>query len=118
FLGAGACYGALPLGAQVAREWAKKYDYPFGDDGDLVRVAQFIAVQYDPVFPKIEILKQLQGAPPPDFRAPDEPHGVLADLPLPVYVTTNYDDFMARALTDRRRDVRRELCRWNDLVQD
>ena len=34
----------------------------------------------------------------PDFRAPSEPHAVLADLPLPIYMTTNYDDFMVKAL--------------------
>jgi hypothetical protein len=118
FLGAGACFGALPLGSQVAKEWAKNYDYPFGDDGDLVRVAQYIAVQYDPVFPKIEILKQFQKVPAPNFREPDEPHGVLADLPLPVYVTTNYDDFMVQALKSRYRDPRREMCRWNPLIKD
>ena len=38
FLGAGACYGALPLGADVAEELAQRYGYPF-PDRDLVRVA-------------------------------------------------------------------------------
>src|SRR5262249_39038010 len=40
----------------------------------------------------------------------------LADLGLPVYLTTNYDDFMAGALADRERDPRRDLCRWNDRL--
>jgi hypothetical protein len=31
FLGAGACYGALPLGADVAEELAQRYAYPFPD---------------------------------------------------------------------------------------
>ena len=43
FLGAGACYGALPLGADVAEELAQRYAYPF-PDRDLVRVAQYAAV--------------------------------------------------------------------------
>ena len=67
------------------------------DDGDLVRVSQYIAVQYDPTYPKELILKLFEKAQPPDFRTADEPHGVLADLPLSVYMTTNYDDFMVRA---------------------
>src|SRR3982751_6690623 len=74
FLGAGACYGALPLGSEIAREWAKEHHYPFPDDGDLVRVAQYLAVEYDPSTPKELILERFQGAKPPDFRAPDEPH--------------------------------------------
>jgi hypothetical protein len=118
FLGAGASYGSLPLGGEVAQEWARKEGYPFPDEHDLVRVAQYLAVKYDPTYPKEEILRRLHGAVPPDFRAADEPHGLLAELPLPVYMTTNYDDFMVRALKSRHRDPRRELCRWNALIQD
>ena len=119
FLGAGACCGALPLGSDIAQEWAKKYCYPLKDSSDLVRVAQFLAVHYDPMFPKEEILDQFfKDAESPDFTEPDEPHGVLADLPLPVYMTTNYDGFMVQALKSRGRDPKRELCRWNQLVKD
>src|SRR5262249_8101338 len=84
----------------------------------LVRVAQFLAVQEDPMTPKEEILRRFRDVPPPVFKEADEPHGVLAELPLPVYMTTNYDDFMVRALKDRYRDARRELCRWNKLIAD
>jgi hypothetical protein len=98
FLGAGACFGVLPLGCDIA---------------------QFLAVQYDPMFPKEEILERFfTNVDPPDFTAPDEPHGVLADLPLPVYMTTNYDDFMVQALKSRNKDPKQELCRWNQLVKD
>ena len=118
FLGAGACFGALPLGGEIARGWAQQFGYPMQDDADLVRVAQFIAVEYDPDYPKELILERLKLGPPPDFRAADEPHGVLSDLPLPVYLTTNYDDFMVQALRTRHRDPRREYCRWNDLIRE
>ena len=118
FLGAGACYGSLPLGGQIAHEWATKYNYPMADDGDLVRVAQFLAVEYDQTFPKELVLERLKGGDPPDFRAADEPHGVLSDLPLPIYLTTNYDDFMPLALATRYRDPRREFCRWNELIRE
>lgn len=118
FLGAGACYGALPLGGEIARDWARQFSYPMEDGGDLVRVAQFVAVEFDPTYPKELILERLQSGSPPDFRAADEPHGVLADLPLPIYLTTNYDDFMVQALNGRYRDVRRDCCRWNDLIRE
>ena len=107
FLGAGASYGALPLGAEIARELAEKYQYPLEDRDDLIRVAQYIAVEYgDSLYPKELILKRFAGAKPPDFSQPDEPHGVLAELPLSVYMTTNYDDFMFQVLKNRYKDPR------------
>jgi hypothetical protein len=119
FLGAGAYVGALPPGGDIAQEWAEEYDYPLEDSRDLARVAQFLAVCYDTMFPKYEILEQFfKNVTPPDFTEPDEPHGVLADLPVPVYMTTNYDDFMVQALKSRNKDPQRELARWNALVRD
>jgi hypothetical protein len=118
FLGAGASFPAIPLGSTIAAEWAQEYNYPGDNPKNLVEVAQFLAVLYDPLTPKEKILKQLDGAIPPDFNAADEPHGLLADLPLPIYLTTNYDDFMVRALESRYRDARRELCRWNALIEN
>jgi len=117
FLGAGACLGALPLGSEIARDWAAKYGYPLEDCGDLVRVAQFLAVDRHPMFPKDEIVKLFNNLALPDFSKPDEPHGLLADLPLPVYMTTNYDDIMMLALKSRSKDPKRELCRWNQVVK-
>ena len=116
FLGAGACYGSLPLGAEIARKWAVDHAYPFTNPDNLIEVAQFLAIKYDPLFPKEQILQEFAGVKGPDFGAPDEPHAILADLPLPVYMTTNYDDFMVQALKRRHRDPRRELCRWNESL--
>jgi hypothetical protein len=118
FLGAGACFGVLPLGGKIAQDWAQEFGYPLEDHRDLSRVAQYLAVQFDPMFPKEEILKYFMGVTPPDFTEPNEPHGVLANLPLPVYITTNYDDFMVKALKSHTKDPKRELCRWNELVRD
>ena len=103
----------------MAQEWAQKCNYPLEDSSDLARVAQFLAEQSDPRVPKEQILNQFfQNVRPPDFTEPDEPHGVLADLPLPVYMTTNYDDFMVQALKSRNKDPKRELCRWKKNVED
>src|SRR5712664_2483936 len=118
FLGAGACYGVLPLGADIARQWAAKHHYPFEDSNNLIKVAQFLAVENYPMFPKDEIVQMFAySKASPDFNEKVEPHRVLADLPLPVYLTTNYDDFMARALESRNRDPKREVCRWNSLTR-
>ena len=115
FLGAGAAAGTLPLGADIAKEWAKELHHPLKEDAeDLARIAQFLAVRHDPMYPKERIRTSFDGHGPPDFDLPYEPHGVLADLPLSVYLTTNYDDFMMQALRSRGKEPERELCRWND----
>lgn len=119
FLGAGVCHPPLPLGSHIASEWAQKHHYPLEDSNDLVRVAQFLAVdRRDAMFPKEEILNWFKNIKPPDFTNPDDPHRVLADLPLPIYITTNYDDFMIQALKSRNKDPKPELCRWNKRVKD
>lgn len=117
FLGAGACFGVLPLGCDIAQKWAQEHDYPLEDCHDLARVAQYLAVTEDPMTPKEIITGWIKNVPPPNFTELDEPHGILADLPLPVYITTNYDDFMVQALKSRNKDPKQELCRWNKYVK-
>jgi SIR2-like domain len=122
-LGAGACYGALPLGADVAEYLAQRYGYPFPDRNDLVRVAQYAAIQSDPNAPKEDVVDILRAAGPPKYSQPPkfgtdgEPHGVLAGLPFPVVVTTNYDDFMLQAFKWKLKDARCEICRWQDVLR-
>ena len=119
FLGAGACHPCLPLGSDIALDWAKQYEYPFDDSWDLVRVAQFLAIMNDSMFPKEEMAKLIKNKKMmPNFNYPYELHGVLADLPLPIYLTTNYDDFMVKALETRKKDVKREFSRWNKSVMN
>lgn len=118
FLGAGACYGVLPLGCDIANEWAKKHDYPLKDScSDLAKVTQFLAVKYDRLYPKGRLIKQFGGLKPPDFTEFDEPHSVLAELPLPVYITTNYDDYMIQALKFVEKEPKRYLCPWNSYLR-
>jgi hypothetical protein len=89
-------------------------------------VAQFIAVQHgDAMKPKEKIIKLLRhsidrGDPVAVghlITGRDSSIGVLADLPLPIYITTNYDDLLVRALRARGKSPRRELCRWNKFVE-
>jgi hypothetical protein len=119
FLGAGAAHGVLPLGGDIAKEWSKTYDYPMEDRSNLIAVSQFLALKYsDSIFPKDLIVEKFEKIAPPNFDEPDEPHRVLADMNLPVYVTTNYDDFMTRALVRHHRQANRILCQWNRAVKD
>src|SRR5262249_7426152 len=49
---------------------------------------------------------------PPNFHK-------LSALGLPIYITTNYDDFMARAVLARTKQPPRvEICRWHDRPVD
>ncbi|HET9225619.1 MAG TPA: SIR2 family protein [Thermoanaerobaculia bacterium] len=118
FLGSGVCHGVVPLAADIAQKWAGEEHYPLDDHWDLARVAQFIATKYDPVYTKQKIADYIRAIDPPDFGERDEPHAVLADLPLPIYITTNYDDFMFRALSRLPgKEPMLEMCRWNSRVR-
>ena len=111
-LGAGACSPTLPTGAELALDLAKTYDYPLQDREDLARVLQFLALTSgDASFPKQEVLKRIRACGYPKFSG-DEPHHALAALGMPMYLTTNYDDFMVSALKAQKRDYRRDFCRW------
>lgn len=122
FLGAGACAGTLKLGGEIAHEWAEQFKYPLDDSRDLPRIAQYVAIKRrDAIATKELLLEQFfEGVKPPDPTKGTDPHTILASLPLPLYVTTNYDDFMYQALSRRpmpnRRYPVRELCRWNGLL--
>jgi hypothetical protein len=65
----------------------------------------------DATFPKQQILDRIHACGRPEFTG-DEPHHVLAGFPLPVYLTTNYDDFMVSALAARKKETQRDFCRW------
>src|SRR5262245_8862411 len=95
FLGAGAAYPALPLGRDLAEQWSTEHSYPLADRADLPRVAQYLAVTYDSMWPKERLADSFKKYAAPDFSARDEPHSVLSRLPLPIYMTTNYDDLMS-----------------------
>lgn len=121
FLGAGVNYGILPLGAQIANEWANADAYPMTSRDDLSGVAQFLAIKYKSgTYPKRQMLKRLRLEAQPDFSHVGDNRlaclRTLANLPLPVYLTTNYDDLLGNALRTAtpRKNPRREFCKWHD----
>lgn len=117
-IGPGALAGVLPLGSQIAQQWADMYGYPFEDSHNLARVARFLSVQQDPLFPKVKLAQLLREYPRPNYAERESMQGVLARLPLPVYLSTTYDDFMEDALSlMASKDPRFEFCRWNELLE-
>ncbi len=122
FLGAGACAGFLPLGFEIARDWVQQHKYPFDPSDELPLVAQFFAVERkNPHWPKEEMRRHLQemlrAGRKPDFNDPYDLHGLFADLPIPVYLTTNYDDFLVQALIARGKNPQADVCIWNGLMR-
>ena len=121
FLGAGACHPALPLAEDIALSWAQEHDYFEREPSrrsNLAVVAQYLAVTRDPMFPRDDFVRRIESCDAPDFSEEDEPHGVLADLPLPIYLTTNCDDFIVSALESRRKVPVRETCHWNQFLRE
>ena len=104
--------------ASCSRALAREFDYLLDTSADLAHVTQFIAIKSgDIVRPKEEILKRIAACGHPR-SAGAEPHHVLASWPLPIYVTTNYDDFMVKALEANNRKAHRDFCRWNKELAD
>lgn len=96
----------------------KLYKYPFKDSSyDLSRVAQFLAIDQDGMFPKERVINKFENLQSPNYDELDEPHRLLADFRLPIYITTNYDNFMVQALKHRHCDPKQELCRWNSILK-
>ncbi len=116
FLGAAVNAGRLPLASELARGWAASHDYPFEDIDNLQRVAQFLAGKIGATGVKRMMLDALT-LPPGDGNdaeenGADQPLGILASLPFPIYMTTNYDSLMADALMRAGKRVRRDHCHW------
>ena len=119
FLGAGVYSEGPSLRTSVARKWANEYQYPLSDGSDLARVARFLNVQYlDAEYASSKYVEELSKVSVPKYENPNEPYTVLAKLPLPIYITTNYDDFMEQALLAQKRDVKKDLCKWVKSIED
>ena len=86
FLGAGVNHGILPLGPELANKLAEKFGYPFKDCEDLSRVAQFVAIDRDPLFVKLAVLDLLaeelkQRNISELLGDPEQPLNILASAP-------------------------------------
>jgi hypothetical protein len=122
----------------IAKEWASTHEFPMaGDEEQLPLVAQYLVVKEGEAAYardlfraalKTGILKNYGHDLTPEERVaepeplisaagrvrrkqvPTEPHKVLADLNLPVYLTTNPDNLLADALAEAGRKPHVLLC--------
>ncbi|MGR6919748.1 SIR2 family NAD-dependent protein deacylase [[Actinomadura] parvosata] len=116
FLGAGACFRTLPSGGQLSRRLAKRHGYPYRDRDDLAAVSDWLTWKFDDTsYVKYLVCRELSGGPP-DFGNPLEPHRLLADLPIPVYITTNYDSFLFQALRYVGKAPHQAICPWHSQI--
>jgi hypothetical protein len=108
------------LGDDIAEKWIKEYGYPLENSHPLAKVAQFLAIKNgDDLYPKHILSRLLKEKEPPDFSLEEHrntPYAVLADLNLPIYITTNYDHFMEAALKSKGKEPVSEFCRWNNYA--
>jgi hypothetical protein len=108
----------IPTNRKIAIKWAEEHEYPFQDGYELPQVAQFMAIKKsEPLYPKKYLSRILRSIHSPNFSAPEYEntiYTVLADLHLPIYVTTNYDHLMELVLIAKGKEPTSDFCRWND----
>jgi hypothetical protein len=144
FLGPGVTQGLLPDPEELAQTLAREHNYPFAKCEDLPRVAQFVGTLDNRRLRKdvVRLLtsgfkRRIGEKPNPEDRrlglseviesvnwselsqqlTESEIHHQLADLELPLYITTNFDNFMTLALRARRKMPRRETIAWRESLQ-
>jgi hypothetical protein len=115
-LGPEVSYGLVESRRDLAAHWIKKHNCPLAETSTLAQVAQFLAFRNFELFPKDEMQRHLQNIADPDFNQGNLPHTILARLKLPVYITTNYDDLLFKAISHERQLPSREIYRWNELL--
>ena len=143
-LGPGLTESLLGSRRDIAQRWAETYHFPMAphDREDLPQVAQYLAVNQQPMFPRDELMEHMRqemlrryggdlseavrkgsldelmtavGAQRRELAAV-EPHQVLAGLPLSIYITTDVTNLLADALTAAGKEPQVELCRWNEDI--
>jgi CHAT domain-containing protein/SIR2-like protein len=142
-LGPEVTHGLLLSGKEIADHWIAGYDgFPLDKRSDLPAVAQFVEAREEKLFPHARLSKILarnlldredmtwgQPSEPPVSavidqishfyfgRDADEPHRLLAELPISTYVTTNCDNLMTAALRWKGRKPNRQACLWRKELQ-
>lgn len=145
-LGLGVCEAIFGSRHELATQWAEAYQYPMApyERDDFPRVAQYLAVDQFGAFPRNKLiqtirLKCLSFMSEPQrqrFKAKPlyeliesvssdlrkahsiDPYKVLAELDLPIYVTTDPTDLLVAALRERGKDPVREYSRWQPYLED
>jgi hypothetical protein len=129
---------------EIALGWAEKFGFPLDPNGrdSLPQVAQYLAINQDQLFVREELIHHLQrkiweryedclssslrtasldelitavGVQCSETQQADL-FRVLAELPLPMYITTNPGELLEETLRLAGKDPVVEICRWNQLL--
>ncbi len=144
FLGPGVVEGLLPTSRELALELAREHGYPLGDGHRLPQVAQYVASRKKRKLLRLEVVRRLSSGflrqIGSQVKARGRPalsktlagvgwqeigselagkamHQQLAELDLPLYLTTNFDNLMTLALEAQGRPARRETIEWRREVE-
>ncbi len=124
FIGDEALSPWIPIHEWIS-EWTdglkKEYGYPVDDSVGLPGVAQLLAIaDGSELTPKNNLSRKLERITIPNFsleKYRNTPYAILADLNLPIYITTNYDHFLEQALKSRGKQPISEFCAWNEELK-
>ena len=118
FVGSGINVNALSFGTFIAKT-AERYDMPSKYADNPFRVASFLDRGGHIYGGATDLVyRWTKELTTPNLIDPDVPHSILAELPLSIYITTNYDDFLEQALKSRNRPPKIELCRWKKSLRE
>jgi hypothetical protein len=127
---------------EIAQRWAETFGFPMSASGreSLPQVAQYLAVDQDLNFMRGQLTTHLrqqvmhrfgEALPPAMAEASldeqisaagahyasqhkDEVYRMLADLSLPIYITTNPGNLLSDALRAAGKEPVVEICRWRE----
>lgn len=130
---------------QIALRWAEFAGFPMAPHNfrNLPHVARYLATMQSPTYPPRELARhvrdeirrrhqeKLQGEPEDaDLEhlirvvgtacrqtAGCDPHYVLAQMPVKIYITANPDNLLFDALQEAGKDPQVALCPWNDRIR-
>ena len=117
FLGAAVSSHLFPEGNRLANQWIEEYDLPIPKNSRLDYVAQMVSVQSDAMTPKDVLAQAIRQSKGYDPLVGKDIFTVLANLPVPIYITTNYDDYLEQALRSAGRRPQTVLCPWNHEIR-
>jgi SIR2-like domain len=142
-IGPGISDALLGTRQEIASNWARSYGFPMAPHNreSLPQVAQYLSIHQGGPFLRSELesylrrtlIERYENELPPELltasasledliaggwealhkREAVDPYSVLAQLSVPVYVTTQPSRLLVRALRDAGREPEVELCHWN-----
>jgi hypothetical protein len=146
-IGPGLSEAVLGSQREISRQWAEQYRFPMGaqDKESLPQVAQYLTINQDARFPFDELEEYLRKSLQTKHKAslpanlqgdrakleevinaagqarrkgnPLDGYKILAELPLPIYITANQDTLLEDALREAGKTPKTLLCPWNEYIE-